>query len=97
MFSLEICDMICLFFYFFYQAEDGIRYYKVTGVQTCALPIYLGVAEIQRRDSSGPAKGDSGGPQDRGNYKNPSRCGDCVCEAAIHSGNSGARADRKEG
>src|SRR5688500_5648495 len=26
---------------FFYQAEDGIRYYKVTGVQTCALPIYL--------------------------------------------------------
>src|ERR1039457_6981735 len=22
------------------QAEDGIRYYKVTGVQTCALPIY---------------------------------------------------------
>src|SRR5688500_13876193 len=26
--------------YFFFQAEDGIRYYKVTGVQTCALPIY---------------------------------------------------------
>src|SRR5256885_13161425 len=25
---------------FFFQAEDGIRYYKVTGVQTCALPIY---------------------------------------------------------
>src|SRR5205807_7559253 len=24
----------------FFQAEDGIRYYKVTGVQTCALPIY---------------------------------------------------------
>src|SRR2546426_6307421 len=23
-------------FYFFFQAEDGIRYYKVTGVQTCA-------------------------------------------------------------
>src|SRR2546426_8031823 len=28
----------CLFFFFF-QAEDGIRDYKVTGVQTCALPI----------------------------------------------------------
>src|SRR5580658_11202946 len=27
-------------FFFFFQAEDGIRYYKVTGVQTCALPIY---------------------------------------------------------
>src|SRR5256885_3300996 len=25
--------------YFFFQAEDGIRDYKVTGVQTCALPI----------------------------------------------------------
>src|SRR5256885_16825567 len=24
---------------FFFQAEDGIRNYKVTGVQTCALPI----------------------------------------------------------
>src|SRR2546426_6674655 len=27
--------------YFFFQAEDGIRDYKVTGVQTCALPILL--------------------------------------------------------
>src|SRR5690606_40675913 len=26
-------------FYFFFQAEDGIRYFHVTGVQTCALPI----------------------------------------------------------
>src|SRR5205807_4433424 len=25
---------------FFFQAEDGIRGYKVTGVQTCALPIW---------------------------------------------------------
>src|ERR1022692_2288421 len=29
----------CAFFFFFFQAEDGIRDYKVTGVQTCALPI----------------------------------------------------------
>src|SRR5438309_11964652 len=27
-------------FYFFFQAEDGIRDGTVTGVQTCALPIY---------------------------------------------------------
>src|SRR6266850_6549080 len=27
------------FSFFFFQAEDGIRDYKVTGVQTCALPI----------------------------------------------------------
>src|SRR5262249_58732882 len=25
---------------FFFQAEDGIRDWSVTGVQTCALPIY---------------------------------------------------------
>src|SRR2546422_6945312 len=28
-----------LFFFFFFQAEDGIRDVAVTGVQTCALPI----------------------------------------------------------
>src|SRR2546425_3925047 len=31
--------MIELFFFFFFQAEDGIRDKLVTGVQTCALPI----------------------------------------------------------
>src|SRR2546430_11477873 len=30
-----------LSFDFFFQAEDGIRYLTVTGVQTCALPIFL--------------------------------------------------------
>src|SRR5699024_11747464 len=30
----------CYLIYFFFQAEDGIRYRNVTGVQTCALPIY---------------------------------------------------------
>src|SRR5690606_39321196 len=31
------------FFFFFFQAEDGIRDFHVTGVQTCALPIlYIG-------------------------------------------------------
>src|SRR5690606_40985985 len=28
-----------LVFFFFFQAEDGIRDFHVTGVQTCALPI----------------------------------------------------------
>src|SRR2546427_7682916 len=32
--------LLC-FFFFFFQAEDGIRDLTVTGVQTCALPIYL--------------------------------------------------------
>src|SRR5256885_14202501 len=45
---------------FFFQAEDGIRDYKVTGVQTCALPISIysgaklperlgGIVEIHHR------------------------------------------------
>src|SRR5229473_2353776 len=29
-----------MLFFFFFQAEDGIRYKLVTGVQTCALPIF---------------------------------------------------------
>src|SRR2546430_5714861 len=31
-------------FFFFFQAEDGIRDLTVTGVQTCALPILRAVA-----------------------------------------------------
>src|SRR5437762_4293164 len=34
-----VCGRMVLFFFFF-QAEDGIRDTSVTGVQTCALPIY---------------------------------------------------------
>ena len=32
--------LFIFFFFFFFQAEDGIRDTSVTGVQTCALPIY---------------------------------------------------------
>src|SRR5690625_7618400 len=32
--------------FFFFQADDGIRDGHVTGVQTCALPIYPASAEI---------------------------------------------------
>src|SRR5690348_18171745 len=32
--------MFRLSFFFFFQAEDGIRDGRVTGVQTCALPIF---------------------------------------------------------
>src|SRR5699024_12226037 len=38
---------LCLYLYImcfsfvFFQAEDGIRYRNVTGVQTCALPIWI--------------------------------------------------------
>src|SRR2546429_2107437 len=35
-----------VFVFFFFQAEDGIRDVAVTGVQTCALPILSGQANI---------------------------------------------------
>src|SRR5690606_39298566 len=31
--------LVCGCLFFFFQAEDGIRDFHVTGVQTCALPI----------------------------------------------------------
>src|SRR5690606_40511495 len=40
-------------FFFFFQAEDGIRDFHVTGVQTCALPIclaYDGANNIVRKN-----------------------------------------------
>src|SRR5205085_9422650 len=41
-FLFFICFYI-FFFFFFFQAEDGIRDLTVTGVQTCALPIFVHV------------------------------------------------------
>src|SRR2546426_7907897 len=43
--------MLCSFFF---QAEDGIRDYKVTGVQTCALPISRN--PINHEERAGGAK-----------------------------------------
>src|SRR5690606_40399430 len=40
-------------FLFFFQAEDGIRDFHVTGVQTCALPIYA-IDGPQRAVFAGP-------------------------------------------
>src|SRR5262249_60092798 len=43
---------------FFFQAEDGIRDWSVTGVQTCALPIFSGAMllwPLVRRGAGGAA------------------------------------------
>src|SRR5690349_22650315 len=38
---IHVSSLFFIFiFFFFFQAEDGIRDLYVTGVQTCALPIY---------------------------------------------------------
>src|SRR5207244_6909159 len=36
-----LLSCVLVVFFFFFQAEDGIRDDLVTGVQTCALPIFL--------------------------------------------------------
>src|SRR5690606_39430293 len=39
--------------YFFFQAEDGIRDFHVTGVQTCALPIWVALVDRTRARPAG--------------------------------------------
>src|SRR6266496_4715964 len=57
-------------FFFFFQAEDGIRDLYVTGVQTCALP-------ISPRRAAGGGPGGRGRrlsrPLDRGGGREPPR------------------------
>src|SRR5256885_11502030 len=47
--ALCMTQIVCIFFF---QAEDGIRDYKVTGVQTCALPIWLPIDAGRRQGAS---------------------------------------------
>src|SRR5262249_57039920 len=46
--------------FFFFQAEDGIRDWSVTGVQTCALPIWSGAAPPPCPPASVPTQNGSG-------------------------------------
>src|SRR5690606_40495308 len=53
---------------FFFQAEDGIRDFHVTGVQTCALPIYwLALDQL-------PAFCDTGVTSKAGSWSSASQC-----------------------
>src|SRR5690606_40658673 len=55
--------------FFFFQAEDGIRDFHVTGVQTCALPISKAISPIttpppimaksSKKDATTPSMGTS--------------------------------------
>src|SRR6266511_5760360 len=64
--------MMGMVFFFFFQAEDGIRDFHVTGVQTCALPIsYVQLALVQV-DVGGESAEDEG------------RCEDQCDESASH-------------
>src|SRR5690606_40440837 len=43
-------------YFFFFQAEDGIRDFHVTGVQTCALPIWTLASVQDGNRCRGPAR-----------------------------------------
>src|SRR2546430_14360664 len=64
----------CYVFFFFFQAEDGIRDLTVTGVQTCALPISFGTRRRSRAPSCScpafPARGSR-----RTDTRRRTRCG----------------------
>src|SRR5690606_9983936 len=79
--------------FFFFQAEDGIRDFHVTGVQTCALPIARtaasrlqgarACADRRARECAGAPRGSAGA--------GPARCG-----AGAPRGGAGGRADPRE-
>src|SRR2546430_3583094 len=47
----------CISYFFFFQAEDGIRDLTVTGVQTCALPIFWPDLDTRRVEPGSGAPG----------------------------------------
>src|SRR3989475_2151318 len=63
---LCIVAVVPFLFFFFFQAEDGIRDLTVTGVQTCALPISLEGALKLKEISYIHAEGYAGGEMKHG-------------------------------
>src|SRR5207244_7480541 len=62
------CGSLVVDSFFFFQAEDGIRDDLVTGVQTCALPIYSrggGSPELRSRRRARRRDRSSGDPPPR--------------------------------
>src|SRR5437764_6818587 len=64
----------------FFQAEDGIRDTSVTGVQTCALPIYCRRESTRRREDTkiGPMK-----PHTAAAERRQARCSRSCASASI--------------
>src|SRR2546430_8665567 len=57
-----------MWFFFFFQAEDGIRDLTVTGVQTCALPISRELMEAEISERIGAERGEVSA--ERSTYRN---------------------------
>src|SRR5215469_6591016 len=67
-----------MIFFFFFQAEDGIRDLYVTGVQTCALPIYARFKQIHTRGDAPQAA--TRGVQNKAGAQMPADVGNTLIE-----------------
>src|SRR5256884_7401252 len=82
-------------FFFFFQAEDGIRDVAVTGVQTCALPIF--VSALFRTDLAFRAAeaGESSSGCSRSPGRRQARCTSSGRSLARNSSANASGRDRK--
>src|SRR5436309_12225405 len=83
--------------FFFFQAEDGIRDFHVTGVQTCALPI----SHADRPRQPGRDRSERPAPPANGRRRSATRCvpngqTTWACGPAGHATRSEERRVRKE-
>src|SRR5438093_10151264 len=84
--------MLSLSFFFFFQAEDGIRDWSVTGVQTCALPISSGARSAPRLH--GPCVPSRSCP-DRKQWANPRECHSRLLSFFLRFGESRRRSEER--
>src|SRR5207249_7654605 len=68
-----------IFFFFFFQAEDGIRDRNVTGVQTCALPIFHSIRPYVINSDPPPERERLQSPQEREELDGLYECILCAC------------------
>src|SRR6266852_8151964 len=85
-------------YFFFFQAEDGIRDATVTGVQTCALPIYPGAGVLCGSGTGAaaiaPEGGRGAGPAARCKKARTETRGGMAFSAWLRSGACSVECDR---
>src|SRR2546430_11246758 len=82
-----------LLFFFFFQAEDGIRDLTVTGVQTCALPICLASSSSSTSSRATCSRRGSCGARCTHRRRSPSACSSCSALCSASRGSSSRRSE----
>src|SRR5690606_40074955 len=88
-------EIVSKFLFFFFQAEDGIRDFHVTGVQTCALPDLGGPPAAGGRSAGGRAASRRSRP--RRPRRGSSRCCDPRSSSASPPGSPARSEERRVG